>query len=483
MKILLVAAEAAPFAKTGGLADVAGSLPKALKALGHDVRIMLPAYPWITAGDFGFKPTGKTVRAEMGSETHLAEILEGKLGEVTVYLAKNDFYFDRPYIYGPPGAGDYPDSARRFSFLAAASLEALKNLAFQPEVIHCNDWHTAIIPGLLKTRYQADAFYKNMRTLYTIHNLGYQGIFPAEDLIDSGLEPWLLTEAGYLHEGKLNLMKGGICLADALSTVSANYAREIQTPAAGFGLNEMIKTRQKQLYGILNGIDYETWNPRTDAHLAQQFSINTLENKIKNKLALQRELQLCEDPGVPLLGLVSRLVEQKGIDILLSALPVFLQNQELQFIGLGTGEPRYEAQLQELAKTYPQQVRLELNYNEDLAHRIYAGADLLAVPSRYEPCGLSQLIGLRYGTIPVARATGGLADTVIDYTAARDKGNGFLLTESSPKALQAALRRALQVYAEKAAWQGLVKRAMSLDYSWKNSALEYLAIYYKLTVA
>ncbi len=482
MKILLVAAEVAPFAKTGGLADVAGSLPKALKALGHDVRIMLPAYPWVTAGVWGFRSSGKTVKAEMGSETHLAEILEGKLGEVPVYLVKNDFYFDRPEIYGPPG-GDYPDSARRFGFLAAASLEALKILAFQPAVIHCNDWHTAIIPGLLKTRYRADAFYKDMRTLYTIHNLGYQGVFPAGDLIDFGFEPWLLTEAGYLHDGKLNFMKGGICLADALSTVSRNYAREIQTPVAGCGLNELIKARQKQMYGILNGIDYEVWNPRTDAHLAQPFSLNTLENKKENKLALQRELQLCEDPGVPLLGLVSRLVEQKGIDILLPALPAFLQNQELQFIGLGTGESRYEAQLQELAKTYPQQVRLELNYNEDLAHRIYAGADLLAVPSRYEPCGLSQLIGLRYGTIPIARATGGLADTVTDYATSGDKGNGFLFTESSPEALQTALRRALQVYAEKAAWQGLVKRAMSLDYSWKNSALEYLALYYKLTLA
>jgi len=482
MKILLVAAEVAPLAKTGGLADVAGSLPKALRALGHDIRIMLPAYSFIDAENWGFHSTGKKAEVIMGEETQYGEILEGKLGEVTVYLLKCDIYFARSGIYGSPEDGDYPDNASRFVFLCAAALESLKALSFRPEIIHCNDWHTAFIPGLLRTRYTNDSFYKTMRTLYTIHNLGYQGVFSLEDLEGLGLEPWLLTDKGYLHEGMVNFMKGGIGLADSLNTVSPNYAREIQTAEAGFGLNELIHQRQDQLFGILNGIDYEIWNPKTDIYISKSFSINTVKHKRDNKLALQRELMFKEDPGIPIIGLISRLAEQKGINLLVQALSVLLQNNKMQFVGLGTGEKRYEEMMQELASAYPQQVRIELNYNESLAHRIYAGADVLVIPSSYEPCGLSQMIGLRYGTIPVARATGGLVDTVIDYSAPSGKGNGFVFNDYSGKELQGSIERPVQLFSDSNEWLELITRAMSIDYSWKNSALEYLALYYKITV-
>jgi starch synthase len=482
MKIMLVAAEVAPLAKTGGLADVAGSLPKALKALGHDIRIILPAYPAIDIASMGFENTGKTVQVRAGDKTDVGEIFEGKLGEVIVYLIKCDSFFNRPGIYGPPGGGDFPDNASRFSFFCNATLETLKVLSFQPEIIHCNDWHTGLIPGLLRTRYKQDPFYQTIRTLYTIHNLGYQGVFSLTDLEGLGLDPCLLTENGYLHESKANFMKGGIMLADALNTVSPNYAREIQTADCGFGLNQFISQRREQVFGILNGIDYEEWNPVVDPYLTKTFSVNSLKNKEENKLALQRELGLNADVSTPVLGLVSRLAEQKGIDLLVQALPILLQNTNLQFVGLGTGENKYEDMLQELAKEYPRQMRIELHYNEILAHRIYAGSDLLVIPSRYEPCGLSQMISLRYGTIPIARATGGLADTVVDYSPLTGKGNGFVFENQNREELQIAVQRALKVFSNETVWGELMVRAMQLDYSWKNSALEYLALYYKITV-
>ena len=481
MKILLVAAEVSPFAKTGGLADVAGSLPKALRALGHDIRIILPAYQEINPKVQKFVPIGKTVKVKIGQLQHLGEILEGQSGDVPVYLIKCDELFDRPGIYGPPEGGGFPDNLQRFAFFCGAVLEAIKTIPFPVEVIHCNDWHTALIPGLLKTLYAQDPFFQSIRTLYTVHNLGYQGTFPLNDFESLGLDPWPSIAEAYEYYGEVNFMKGGVILADLINTVSPNYAKEIQTPEHGCGLDKILNLRRDQLFGILNGIDYQDWNPIIDPNLISPFSINSIDRKTKNKQALQRELGLEESSDIPLVGMVARLAEQKGCDLLGEALPCLLQDTNMQFVVLGTGEKRYEELIKQLIYKYPRQVAAEFNFNDPLAHRIYAGADIFLIPSQYEPSGLSQMISFRYGTIPVARATGGLVDTVIDYSSS-EKGNGFLFHEYSGEALAGAIRRALEVFVQPAKWKQLINRGMKLDFSWKNSALEYLALYYKIIV-
>jgi len=483
MRILLAAAEVAPFAKTGGLADVAGSLPRALRALGHEVWIMLPAYSSIDLGQYGFSWKGNSVTVRIQGEDITARLLEGRLEDVPVYLIDCPFYYHREGIYGVPGKGDFPDNAQRFGFFCYGVLEALRQLSFAPEVIHCNDWHTALIPVLLKTRYQRDSFYQPMRVLYTIHNLGYQGIFSRQELEALHLEESVYGFDGLEFYGKMNLMKGGIVFADLITTVSPAYAQEIQTAEGGFGLEEVLKGRSHRLFGILNGIDVVEWDPRHDPHIYYNYDISSCgEKKWLNKIELCKQLGLEDRASSPLIAVVSRLAEQKGIDLIAEVLP-YLVERGATVVILGIGDAFWQETLLRAASRYQGRVSLNLLFSNSLAHRIYAAADLLLVPSRYEPCGLSQLIGFRYGVVPVARATGGLKDTVIDADLSAERGTGFVFSEYNPDAFRNACQRALDCYyVRPETWRQIVQRNMSLDYSWRNSALQYVALYYKATL-
>lgn len=476
MRIILAAAEVNPLAKTGGLADVAGSLSRAIKAAGHDIRVVLPAYKCVGPWKPQFVKRENCIKVLMGKEEVEGSVWEGVLDRLPVYLIEQEEYFNRDGLYGVPGGGDYPDNARRFAFFCHAVLKSLPMLPFRPEIIHCNDWHTALIPVLLRNRYFNDPFYRPIKTVYTIHNLGYQGQFDTAEGEALGIEPGLLE----IH-GRLNFMKGAIATADLLTTVSPTYAREIQTTELGFGLEGEIASRSDFLYGILNGIDTEEWNPQRDPYIPCNYDSSSFQEiKPANKASLQQELGL-EVSNVPLLAVVSRLADQKGIDLLLEAFPVLLE-QDLQVAVLGTGDKRVEQELGDLAERFSGRFALKLVFSDQLAHRIYAGADMLLVPSRYEPCGLTQMIGLRYGTVPLARATGGLVDTVIDVSDMDGRGNGFVFRDYSAEKLIQTCRRAVELYHQPEAWKELMKKGMGADFSWRNSALEYLALYYKVSV-
>lgn len=476
MKILFASSEVHPLIKTGGLADVSGALPRALKNQRQDVRLVLPAYQSVTQQLPGVKtlariqPPGCTVPVQL-HETRLPD------SRLRVWLVDIPEYFDRPgnpYL-GPDGQ-DWPDNAQRFHAFARTVVELALDRAgldWQPDLVHCNDWQTGLVPALLSLEPTRPA------TVFTIHNLAYQGLFPWETFRDLGLPGhWWSLHALEFHD-QLSFIKGGLVFADWITTVSPTYAEEIRTPAFGCGLEGLLQIRADRLRGILNGADYRIWNPNHDPHLPHHYNGRSLAGKAANKAALQREFDLPEQAQIPLLAHIGRLVAQKGIDLLLECLPQVLAG-EAQLVLLGSGEPELEARLQALQARHPDQIGLRLGYDEALAHRIEAGADMFVMPSRFEPCGLNQLYSLRYGTLPVVRRTGGLADTVIDADAtARAAGTatGFVFTETTPAALAEALRRALQLYPQTQAWKQLVQTAMRQDFSWKRSAGQYLELY------
>lgn len=465
MKVLFAAAEAYPLAKVGGLGDVAGSLPKALRSLGHDVRIALPRYGMIrgTGEDLGAFPV------RIGGTTQEAHLLTSNIDGVPVYLVDKSDLYDRPKVY------EYEDDGKRFGFFCKALLDLLPAADFWPDVIHCNDWHSALAPAFLRTLYAGDERYRTIRTGFTIHNLQHQGLF-GRDLFEwTGLPPESWGPEGVEFYGKLNFMKAGIVYADRVSAVSPTYAQEIQTKECGYGLEGVLSSRGSKLSGILNGIDYDVWNPARDAQIPHTYTKSTIDGKAKDKHALQKETGLPADPKAPLLGMVSRITEQKGLDVLLPALPGILELRA-QAVILGTGEKKYEDPLAELAEGANNLVAY-LKYDEALAHRIYAGSDFFLMPSRFEPCGLGQMISLRYGTVPIVRATGGLVDTVTDVTQDPKKGNGFVFAEYTPEALLDATRRAVGFYRRRRGWKGLQQRAMASDFSWKNSAAQYARWY------
>ncbi|KUK31156.1 MAG: Glycogen synthase [Thermoanaerobacterales bacterium 50_218] len=469
LKILFASAEVSPFAKTGGLADVAGSLPKALAQLGHDVRVVMPKYKQITEGDYLLDyPVEMDDHLETGilRETRL----KGKDVEVPVYLVDNYKYFYRDKIYG------YPDEAERFYFFSKSLLGMLPRIEFQPNVIHCNDWHCALIPLLLETKYAEEPFYQHIATLFTIHNLQYQGVFPKDVLRLLGLGEEFFTPERLEFHGKVNFMKSGILHADIINTVSKKYALEIQTPEFGQGLDGLLRRRSQDLYGILNGIDYEIYNPETDPYIYQNYGIATIDQKKENKIGLQKEMELPLG-DVPLVGVISRLVAQKGLDLIIEAFEGMMATG-IEFVLLGSGEDSYQRQFVELKMKYPRQVAVNLGFNVELAHKIYAGADIFLMPSRFEPCGLAQLISLRYGTIPVVRATGGLADTIQNFDG--KKGNGFSFEPYDSDALLEAVKRAVAVYNDHPdQWHCLKVNGMKADHSWSRSASEYLQLYEK----
>lgn len=476
MKILYVAAEAVPFAKTGGLADVAGSLPKALKADGVDVRVIMPKF-------------GKIPEAYRNAMEHVYDgelpvawrkkyvgLDKYELDGVTYYFVDNEEYFNREGFYG------YDDDAERFSFFSRAVLDLLQAMDFWPDVIHTNDWHAGLVNVFLKLEHMGDARYERIKTVYTIHNLKYQGVFPKDVMPDVlGLD-WKYFNNGDLEfYDAVNFMKGGIIYADAITTVSKTYAKEIQYPYFGEHLDGLLRSREQDLSGIVNGIDYSVYNPRTDKYIFETYDEESLDRKLDNKIALQKSLGLPERRNVPLIAIVSRLVEPKGMDLVVRMMDGILQHEDIQLVVLGTGEKRYEDWFKGLAWRYPKKVSVNIYFSNELAQRIYAGADIFLMPSKYEPCGIGQLIALRYGTIPVVRQTGGLKDTVQQYNKYTQEGNGFVFENYNAHEMMYALKRALSFYGNYEIWHKIQLNAVQADYSWKRSAKEYEALYERLT--
>lgn len=471
-KILFASAEVVPFAKTGGLADVAGSLPKALATYGNDVRIVMPRYariqPTRTIGDFPVQ-VGYRKETAILREGEIEARMDGVFRKIPVYFIDNYHYFDRDQIYG------YWDEAERYAFFCRAVLEMTKMLGFKPDIIHCNDWQTGPIPLLLKEQYQWDPFFRGIGTVFTIHNLRYQGNFPKETLHLLGLGDECFTPERLEFYGNISFMKAGLLWSDVLNTVSRTYAEEIQDPHYGEGMDGILRQRSQDLYGICNGINIHEYNPATDPRIYHNYTAEDLEGKRRNKMELQREMGLPQ-LDVPLLGIVSRLVDQKGLD-LIADISRDLMERPMQLVVLGTGDAYYEDMFRELRSLYPDRIGVEIGFNVTLAQRIYAGCDMFLMPSAFEPCGLGQLISLRYGTIPVVRSTGGLRDTVIDYNPDTGSGNGFSFAPYDSSALLAAIDRGLELYDSPRAWQSLVKRAMQEDHSWNRSAAEYMGLY------
>jgi starch synthase len=480
MKVAMLASEVAPFAKTGGLADVVGALPKFLSHLGVEVKVMMPFYRETKKKSFSLRKAGENLELEWAGGKNHFSLWEHKEGAISFLFVEKDGYFDRDYLYGTP-QGDYPDNGERFAFFSRAALEALKFIDFQPDVIHGHDWQSAIALAFLKFIYAKDHFFADTRSLFTIHNLAYQGLFAKEILGGVGLPGFLFNMEDLEFYGKVNYLKAGILYATVVNTVSPRYSQEIQTPEFGHRLEGLLRKRQDSLFGILNGVDYSDWNPTTDKFLIKKFDPSYPEGKdeCRNDLLESFSLQSAKE-DVPVVGMVSRLAGQKGFDILCEALEGLFKIGVCLVI-LGTGEEVFQNILRSAQKKYPQSFGLRIAFDEALSHKIYAGSDIFLIPSRYEPCGLTQMYSLRYGAIPVVRATGGLDDTIQEYDPEKNSGNGFKFQEYSASALLSSLKKAVSVYRQKEKWQLLIQTAMSCDFSWERSAREYLHLYTKIS--
>jgi len=477
MKIAMIASEIAPFAKTGGLADVVGTLSLALERLGHELCLIMPAYRTVLKGGFLLEETPTELSISMGNRTANGKVLTGRLGQgISVYMVRSDPYFDRDYLYGTANA-DYPDNAERFVFFSRAALEILRN--HPADIVHCHDWQTATAIVFLKTQRERYPETAAARTVFTAHNLGFQGIFPAS------LWPLLDLDRSYFSPqyfeffGNINFVKGSLLFADKITTVSQAYAKEIMSPEQGFGLEGVLQQRATDVVGILNGVDYRQWNPAIDPFLAEHYTEKNLTAKRACKESLQRTMGLPEKASLPLVGMISRLTSQKGFDLVEKAFDKMMA-AELQLVLLGSGERRYEEFFSAAASRFPNRVAVRLGFDEALAHQIEAGADIFLMPSLYEPCGLNQMFSLKYGTIPIVRAVGGLKDTLEDYDAEKRTGTGFVFSPYEADALLKALHRALKVFQEKQAWTALRRRAMSRDFSWERSAQAYSDLYQEL---
>jgi starch synthase len=478
MNIVMIASEAVPFAKTGGLADVVGALPKALAEQKDRVSVIMPSYGQkIDAAAYGIRPVEGSkgeVNVRVGALDVRGKILTCELDGVTFYFITQPAYFDRAELYST-SAGDYPDNAARFSFFARAAVEAMINLDLKPDIVHAHDWQAALVPVYLRTLYRESATFAKARSLLTIHNLGYQGVFPKDDLMLTGLGWDVFTFDKLEYWGKICFLKGGISFADAISTVSKKYAKEVLAPEQGMGLDAALAYRSGVLTGILNGVDYSAWSPANDDLIPATFEPGRMEGKKACRKALRKQYKLPES-NAPLIGIVSRLASQKGFDILVKAMPKLMKH-DLQIAVLGTGDDVYHRMFSKLAKQYPKHLGLKLAFDNKLAHLIEAGADMFLMPSRYEPCGLNQIISLKYGTIPIVRATGGLDDTIEEFKPKTSKGNGFKFKDYSPTALTRAVEKALAAFSQPAQWKALIANAMQCDFSWTRSAKEYRKLY------
>jgi len=482
VNILLATSEAVPFAKTGGLADVCGALPGELARLGHQPAVILPGYRTTRYCGQQIDSLGIDFIVPIGGRTVAGHLSESRLPgtDVPVYLVEQDQYFDRDGLYGADGK-DYIDNCERFVFFSRAVMEAIRLLNLDVDMIHCNDWQTALVPVYLDIEYRQVPRYEQIATLMTVHNIAFQGQFWHWDMLLTGLDWKYFNWRQMEFHGKLNVLKSGLIFADSINTVSPRYAEEVQSAPLGCGLEGVLQHRRDVLSGILNGIDPAEWNPATDRHLPANYDAEDYaQGKAACKRALQDELGLPVDPGVPLLGFVGRLTEQKGIDLVAEVMQRWVESEEVQWAILGTGDPKYHRLATNLAEHFPGKVAARLEFSNALAHRIEAGADVFLMPSRFEPCGLNQLYSLRYGTVPVVRATGGLADTIVDPDRPRTDGtepNGFSFEEYSPRALAETLRRACDAYRRPDVWGRLVSRGMRQDWSWARSARQYEALY------
>lgn len=470
MRVLIAASEAIPFVSTGGLGAVTGSLLRELLRLGADARLILPLYRGIKER-FELRPAGRDIVVALGDRQCRFRVHshEGS----TLFLECDEF-FDREELYGTP-AGDYEDNALRFIAFSRAVLEACVALDFIPDVVHCNDWQTGLIPLYVKTVYRKSLM--GTATLMAVHNLGYQGIFPASDMTLTGLDMRLFNPNVLEYYGQMNFLKAGIVGADAVSTVSMKYAEEIKTEHYGFGLDGVLRGRE--VTGILNGLDYDRWNPASDDSIAANYDAANPAGKKKCKEWLVKEMSF-RDREAPLVGMVGRLSAQKGVDLMADAAERFIA-LGVNLAVLGRGDEALQNDIRDVAARHPGNVSLNLRYDEDLARMIFAGSDMILVPSMYEPCGLAQMIAMRYGAVPVARATGGIADTIEDYRHLDGRGTGFLFSGYNSSALEECLKRALCVYSDSAAWTGLVRACMKADFSWRASALKYHALYSSLS--
>ena len=479
LKVLYVASEAVPFIKTGGLADVAGSLPKALKKQGVDVRVVMPKYGKIAQEYLDKMEHVYDGEFTISWRTKFLGIDKLVLDGVTFYFIDNQEYFYREGFYG------YGDDAERFAFFSRAVLEILPQENFWPDVIHTNDWHTALVNVYLRLDHIGDERYERIRTVFTIHNLKYQGVFPKDVMGDVlGLDWQYFNNGDLEYYDAVNFMKGAIVYADNITTVSRTYAQEIQYEFFGEGLDGLLRRRAGDLHGIVNGLDTELYNPATDKYLTEPFmkydATNVMEKKIDNKAALQRMLDLPVERQTPLVAMVTRLVEPKGLDLVVRILDELLEHEDMQFVLLGVGDRVYEDWFRGLAWRHPTKVSSNIYFSDEMAQRIYAGASIFLMPSAYEPCGIGQLIAMRYGTIPVARATGGLVDTIIPYNKSTQEGNGYLFADYNAHDMMYTVKKALTLFRDFNSWKLLMQNAMNTDYSWARSAKEYKALYERL---
>lgn len=479
MRILFVASECVPFVKTGGLADVIGAVPKFIAELGHEVDVFLPRYRKIPLQSLSLAIPSLSI--PFGGHLRFCSLWRSEIspavGEM-IYFVDCPEYFDRDELYSDK-SGDYNDNAERFALMSRAAIEFAKRSPVAPDIIHCHDWQSALVPVFLKHEYERDWFFGNTATVFTIHNMGYQGSFDARVLESAGLPRSAFHPGGIEYYGRVNYLKGGIVFSDAITTVSRKYSQEIQTPEFGYGLDGVIRNRAAGVHGILNGIDYSEWSPAVDPYIARTYTAETLEGKLECKLNLLREFQLPEKMDCPLIGIISRLADQKGLDLIAEAIEPLLALHPF-FVVLGSGDQKYEYLLHRIASIHHQQFGLRLGFDNPLAHKIEAGADIFLMPSRYEPCGLNQIYSLKYGTVPVVRATGGLDDTVEQFDPSTGQGTGFKFHDYTPKALVEAVREALRIYRRPEVWHRLMRNGMAKEFSWKNSAQQYVELYEKL---
>ncbi|NND44354.1 MAG: glycogen synthase GlgA [Xanthomonadales bacterium] len=480
LKICLATSELAPLAKTGGLADVSAALSEFLDANGHDVRVLLPLYSSMDTQDLAITPVDFLQDKVLSIGPHRVRysidttVLPGK--QLRIYLLRCPELYQRPGIYTEGG-----DEHLRFIALSCAAIEMCQHMGFAPDVFHCHDWHTSLIPLYLKTRYAWDRLFRNTRSVLTIHNIGYQGIFNARIVPDTGLEDFREK----LHQddlalGRVNFLKTGVLYADLLTTVSPTYAREILEPEYGMGLQDLLRQRTDSLVGILNGVDYAEWNPEDDPLIPHAYSSRRPAGKKKNKLALMKELELDATDDVPLIGMVTRLTYQKGIELVQKVVPALMQKRRFALAVLGSGEPRYEQFFSWLQQRHRDRVCFYRGFNNKLAHWIEAGSDLFLMPSRFEPCGLNQMYSLRYGTVPIVRRTGGLADSVQLFEPSTGKGTGIVFDDYNEIALSWGLNTGLDLYRDKKAWRKLVRNGMAMDYSWERQGQVYVDLFRRL---
>jgi starch synthase len=481
MKVAFLASEVIPFAKTGGLADVAGALPKFLSALGAEVRVFMPLYREVRTKKFALEPALECAKLVLGGRPVPYSVFVHRTGAVEFYFIDQPAYFDREQLYGTP-AGDYPDNGERFAFFSRAALETMRATDFRPDVVHGHDWQAALAFAYLKFVCAEDPFFARTRSLFTIHNLAYQGLFEKDVLALAGLPGSLFNMNDLEFFGKVNALKAGILYATAVSTVSPRYSREIQTPEFGCGLDGLLRHRAGALHGILNGVDYGDWDPATDKLIPRNFGPADLAGKRECRAELARMFGLSAPPGLPVAGMVTRLAGQKGLDIVCEALDALL-GLGLTLVILGTGDQKIQDFLLDAQKKHPARLGLKIAFDERIAHTIYAGSDVFLIPSRYEPCGLTQMYALKYGTVPIVRATGGLDDSIREFDPRAGAGNGFKFAEAAPDALLAASARAVDAFRRPEMWTVLVGNAMAADFSWKRSAAAYLDLYRKLAAA